>query len=83
MVTLRESCQVVNKGDGISRCCLFDAFDFDLQHHRYVYHIFLIHKNCLQRDMLRMALASNLRSQEGGSKVFVMRLGKNFDKVDA
>ena len=30
-----------------------------------------------------MALASNLRSQEGGSKVFMMRLGKNFDKVDA
>lgn len=30
-----------------------------------------------------MALASNLRSQEGGSKVFMMRLGKNFDKVEA
>ena len=28
-----------------------------------------------------MALASNLRSQEGGSKMFMMRLGKNFDKV--
>merc|ERR1719341_307577 len=67
MVNLRESGQVVNKGDGISRCCLFDPFDFDLQH---------------QRNMLRMALASNLRSQEGGSKVFMMRLGKNFDKVD-
>lgn len=32
--------------------------------------------------MLRLALASNLRSQEGGSKVFMMRLGKDFDKVD-
>ena len=31
--------------------------------------------------MLRMALASNLRSREGGSKVFVMKLGKDFDKV--
>ena len=29
-----------------------------------------------------MALASNLRSREGGSKVFVMKLGKDFDKVD-
>ena len=32
--------------------------------------------------MLRLALASNLRSQEGGSKVFMMSLGKDFDKVD-
>ena len=32
--------------------------------------------------MLRMALASNLRSREGGSKVFMMNLGKDFDKVD-
>ena len=31
--------------------------------------------------MLRMALASNLRSRDGGSKVFMMRLGKDFDKV--
>ena len=28
-----------------------------------------------------MALASNLRSREGGSKMFVMKLGKDFDKV--
>ena len=28
-----------------------------------------------------MALASNLRSREGGSKVFMMKLGKDFDKV--
>ena len=28
-----------------------------------------------------MALASNLRSRDGGSKVFMMRLGKDFDKV--
>ena len=34
------------------------------------------------RNMLRMALASNLRSREGGSKVFMMKLGKDFDKVD-
>ena len=32
--------------------------------------------------MLRLALASNLRSQDGGSKVFVVKLGKDFDKMD-
>ena len=31
--------------------------------------------------MLRMALASNLRSQDGGSKVFMMKFSKDFDKV--
>ena len=42
----------------------------------------LIHKNCFDRDMLRMALASNLRSQDGGSKVFMMKFSKDFDKVN-
>ena len=41
MVNLRESGQVVNKGDGISRCCLFDPFDFDLQYYRYKNYIFV------------------------------------------
>ena len=87
MVNLRESGQLENKGDGIMRCCFYDPFDFDLQHHRYMcissqHPYFLVLKNFLLRDMLRLALASNLRSQEGGSKVFMMRLGKDFDKVD-
>ena len=42
----------------------------------------LILKNCLKREMLRMALASNLRSRDGGSKVFMMKFSKDFDKVN-
>ena len=36
MVNLRESGQVENKGNNITKCSLFDPFEFDLQHHRYM-----------------------------------------------
>ena len=37
MVNLRESGQVENKGNNITKCSLFDPFEFDLQHHRYTF----------------------------------------------